>query len=48
MLPVMLLELKEKNKAIFLKKEKEDYRDKDNNNLKAGIYLYLPLNFRAS
>jgi len=30
----------------FLKRKENIYRDKNNdNNLKAGIYLYLPLNF---
>ncbi|GAH04229.1 unnamed protein product [marine sediment metagenome] len=47
----MLLGLKGKNNtAKYFSKRKENiYRDKNNdNNLKAGIYLYLPLNFSIS
>lgn len=44
----MLSGLKGKNNTAkyFLKRKENIYRDKNSdNNLKAGIYLYLPLNF---
>jgi hypothetical protein len=47
----MLSGLKGKNNTAkyFLKRKENIYRDKNNNNnLKAGIYLYLPLNFSIS
>ena len=47
----MLSGLKGKNNTAkyFLKRKENIYRDKNNdNNLEAGIYLYLPLNFSIS
>jgi len=42
----MLLELKEKNKTILLKRKRKIIDIDNYNNLKAGIcFIYLPLNF---